>query len=90
MIDITNMVDEVIKWFKNSPYEQRDEFLNTKRGDLYKYHHSLGEKIRNDFKLWDMEWEEDIVGLFDISPEHPDSVSMLIIEAVYDKLKNKN
>lgn len=57
------------------------------KGELIRYHHSLGRAIRNAFGLWQRPWKEklDKDGV-DVSPDHPDAVSMKIIEAVHAKL----
>lgn len=59
--------------------------LNIKREDLILSHLTWGEKIRNRFGLW-----SDNDGLIkDAKVSHPDSVSMKIMEAVWEALQGQ-
>ena len=83
------IVSEILdNWWKNSTLEDRKNFLNTPRDQLAMYHHGMGTNIRNHFKLWENKWipelDKDNV---DISPDHPDAISMRIIKEVYDRLQ---
>lgn len=84
MIDEDKIVFTVFKWFTEESDVVREQFLQTRFTDLVKYHNSLGRKIRNEFKLWSNKWEPELEmrnGIeCDISPNHPDAVSMRIIE----------
>ena len=66
-------------------------------GELPKLHHSWGRAIRNEFGLWEPDhpltkhWHEkederDIQDGIDMSVDHPDHVSMLIMEQVWRKV----
>lgn len=44
------------------------------------------KNIRNEFKLWDVDWEPEMVNGVDISPNHPDQVSFDIIVEVRKKV----
>ena len=55
-------VSEVIEWFNKAPEKEKEQFKNTPKDDLIIYHHSLGRSIRNNFKLWEEPWEEEVVG----------------------------
>lgn len=83
------MIDEVYGWLEGEPDEGRDRFLSSSKQDLSKYHDTLGRSIRNHLKLWEREWEpvmENQSGIdVDASPDHPDQVSMRIIEAVWQR-----
>ena len=66
-------------------------FLTGLRDDdtLSKYHDSLGRYIRNEYNLWSIPWTP-VLGEFcgclcDMSPWHPDSVSMTIVKEVWKK-----
>ena len=74
---VTNWLDEAHE------YHQR-EFKEMSKDRLIQYHHSLGRDIRNEFSLWQYEWTPQIEGGFDMSPDHPDSISMRIIETVWE------
>lgn len=77
---------EVLEW----PAEERKQFWLTgwKGAGLHMYHHSFGRHIRNTYKLWTMPWEpeiEEIDGyMVDVSPYHPDAMSMTIIQKVWE------
>lgn len=72
-----DMETEIINWFDLATSFEQERFLQTKKEDLILYHHSLGRKIRNDFNLW-----ENL-------DEHPDILSMRLIESVWSKMQNK-
>ena len=61
---------------------QKIEMLLSPRQELFLYHHGLGRKIRNHYQLW-----QDKALLAEIGKEHPDDASDVIIEAVWDKLR---
>lgn len=50
---------------------------------LIGYHHSLGQHIRNKYKLWSRKWEPFLIDNVDYSSNHPDNVSMRIIEELW-------
>jgi hypothetical protein len=63
----------------------RDKLLirNTKKEDLIKFHLSWGNEIRNRCGLWD--GNDDLMK--DARVDHPDSVSTVIMEAVWEELR---
>lgn len=65
----------------------RDKLLirNTKKEDLIKFHLSWGNEIRNRCGLWD--GNDDLMK--DAGASHPDSVSMKIMERVWDELRKE-
>ena len=79
--DIHKMITE--KW----PDENKTEFFFGlyKGNDLIRYHHTFGQWIRNNYKLWENPWEPEIQGGCDCSPNHPDQVSMRIIKEVWQR-----
>ncbi len=66
----------------------KKEVKDTKKGDLIKFHSSLGRQIRNRFLLWDgnIKLAEDM-GL--PKGTHADEVSQLIIEALWKRLNDE-
>lgn len=64
-------------------------FLKTPRKKLVRYHHSLGQKIRNDYGLWKHEWTPELIGHIDNSPQHPDQVSFRIIVALWESMQTE-
>ena len=85
MYEFEDIVCAVTGWFKNS--KDKQEFVES--GALTEYHHSLGKKIRNEFKLWDTEWKPVMVDGADYSEDHPDQISLRVIEEVQKRLKEK-
>lgn len=73
------MLKETVENIRREPYNDLVEFLGTKEADLGKFHFSVGMNIRNHFKMWENTWEPKIVDGIDISPEHPDNISMKLI-----------
>ena len=73
------------------------------REDMIQFHHGIGTSIRNEYGLWKednpltQQWALDrstdseihMKNGVDYHPQHPDAVSMDILEAVWDKLNEK-
>lgn len=74
----TKMSKEDLEWVKTMP-----------EADLCSLHHSLGRFIRNTYRLWEIEWEPEIQDNVDVSPYHPDAISMEIIKIFHKKLNEK-
>ena len=53
--------------------------------DLSRFHHGYGTHIRNTYGLWKHDWEPEIKDGVDYSPNHPDAISMEIIEAIWER-----
>jgi len=83
--DFEEMVDEVFSWLEGEGIEVIAKFTDEQKGDLVAYHHTLGRNIRNTFELWKLEWEPNIIDGVDHSPNHPDEISMRVIEAVWER-----
>lgn len=86
MHSVDEMVVLVEGWFHRGSATDQQKFMNTPREKLAVYHSSLGRSIRNEFKLWETEWKPEIINGVDHSPQHPDQISMRVIENVWDKL----
>lgn len=84
---IQDIVDEVYGWLEGESDKIMDEFIDTKKSDLIQYHTGLGRSIRNTFKLWERKWEPEIIDGADHSPNHPDQLSMRIIEQVWERAR---
>ena len=85
MYEFEDIVCAVTGWFKNA--KDKQEFVESDK--LTTYHNSLGKKIRNEFKLWETEWQPVMINGADNSKDHPDQVSMRVIEEVHKRLKEK-
>jgi hypothetical protein len=83
------MVDEVFNWIEGEPQENIDQFLGVKEENLFMYHDTLGRTIRNHFRLWEHPWTpifQVVDGIkIDVSNEHPDAISMRVIEEVWKR-----
>lgn len=88
MHEFEDMVTLVQGWFRKETEQRKKEFLSTPKEKLEMYHSSLGRSIRNEFKLWDNEWVPVIQDGTDCSPDHPDQVSMKVIETVWERLQS--
>ncbi len=89
-------INEVLSWLDHESEENRNQFLLTGYNNhkLIEYHHTLGRKIRNHFRLWEREYEPEIVTIpegmdIDVSPYHPDQLSQYIIEQVWKRGRAK-
>lgn len=87
-IEFEEMVGIVQRWFQRQSDETKKEFVESSKQNLIAYHTTLGRSIRNEFKLWEREWVPDIREGVDHSEDHPDQISMKVIEAVWDRLHN--
>lgn len=82
---IEKMVGEMLIWWNRLSQTERERtgLLGCAEEDLIKFHHNLGQDIRNSFELWRCTWYPEIVDGVDMSPEHPDQVSMTVIEELW-------
>lgn len=86
--DVTKMtIDEIVLDIAKN--ESTKEIISNKREDLILLHHSSGMWIRNTYKLWERSWEPEIRDGVDYSPNHPDAISQVIIEKLYDHWLNE-
>ena len=85
MIDIEKYAEIVYGWLLEADEPDKHLFINAKDHELVQYHHTLGRRIRNEFDLWSNSWEPELINGIDYSVDHPDSVSMRIIRAVWNK-----
>ena len=75
--------------------EERKEFHATMatmpKEDLSMFHMTLGKHLRNKFGLWSFGWttEVDTRTCCDMSKNHPDSISMAVIEQAQLVIKDK-
>ena len=56
---------------------------DTRKEDLIRFHHGWGTSIRNEFGLW----RDNTNLMTDCHADHPDAASMVIIEAVWQRLQ---
>ena len=75
-------VDDIISKLSE---KNKETVRTTRREDLIKFHHGWGTGIRNHYGLWrgNNELLESACG----RKCHPDGASMIIIEAVWNKLQ---
>ena len=72
------VVSDVIKHLNDA---QKIEMLTSPRLELCQFHNGLGRRIRNRYGLWRDK------SLAEIGKEHPNDTSGVIIEKVWDKLR---
>lgn len=73
---------EIATW--SDEEQSRFYFTGYSEDELIMYHHSLGRWVRNTYKLWEAPWLPEIRDDgCDYSPNHPDAISMRIIEQVW-------
>lgn len=89
MHSFEEMVIVMMERFSEESEENKKVFLKSSKEDLIAYHHTLGRSIRNEFKLWEREWKPDVRNGVDWSPDHPDALSMCVIEEVWNRLNNQ-
>jgi len=84
------MIRQVRGWLKESPVDEIKKFLDIPKEDLVIYHSTVGRSIRNAFELWAVPWTPviDESGV-DISEEHPDAVSMRVLEGVWEMVREE-
>lgn len=85
-VSIAEMENELLTQFHCQPAELQEDFKNCTEQALVGYHHTLGQHLRNHFRLWERKWEPEIVNGVDRSPDHPDTVSMQVIHNVWKKV----
>ena len=81
------IVTTVVGWFNEASEQARISFKDTPEDKLIRYHHSLGQDIRNEFGLWSDKWEPKIVEGVDMSEDHPDAISQKIIVEVWRRVQ---
>jgi len=87
--NIDDMTRQVISWRGENPHTNDfEKFINTPREDLIIYHSTLGRYIRNYFSLWSYKHTPELVNGVDVSPNHPDAISMRVIEKVWEHFQN--
>ena len=86
MIDFDQMVDEVERWLNETPEHAREAFKKVSEDELVMFHSSVGRRIRNHFRLWEVGHEPQIDDRgVDCAPDHPDQISMNVIKAVWQR-----
>ena len=81
------MVNDLFHWLTVEAGEAAYPFFSSTRESLINYHHTLGQSIRNQYRLWEREWEPDLRDDIDYSPDHPDAVSQRVIEKTWEKIQ---
>lgn len=92
---LEQIVDDLLK---NLHASDRDYISGLTRDQLGTLHHGFGTHIRNEYLLWHEsplteKWRtneagRDIRDGVDHSADHPDSVSMQVIEKLWERLKS--
>ena len=91
MKEIPKTIEEAIQILSDEiPKQDKRDMATCSRNDLIIYHHTLGRDIRNEFKLWEGNDElvKDASRFTNYSVSHPDSISMVIIEKFWEKIRD--
>lgn len=88
-VDIEPIIEDLQREIREQwPEEQINQFFTLEWGNdgLIMLHHSFGRYIRNKYQLWQVEWEPELdENGCDCSPNHPDQISMTIIEELWKR-----
>ena len=76
---ITEVVDETIE---GMTAREKETVRTTPKDDLISLYHGWGRAIRNQYKMW-----QDMELVRATGKDHPDDASMVIIEAVWERLQ---
>ena len=86
--DMPKTVSEAVDRLLSSISEENKTLIRgMKKEDLIQFHHGLGTGIRNDFGLWGK--NQVLISTFPPEDRWPDNASMLIIEAVWERLRSE-
>jgi Domain of unknown function (DUF6794) len=77
--------DAVTRILAGMSTENKEKIRATKKDDLILYHHGWGTGIRNEFGLWNGNYSL----MSDCHADYPDGASMVIIEAVWQRLQTQ-
>ena len=69
---------------KSMPEADKTTIVTTDEEDLIEFHDNWGRSIRNGYNLW-----HDKALMKELGAEHPDDASMVIIQAVWKALQEK-
>ena len=83
------IAQRIIGWFDEGPYAERQHFLDTPPEKLTVFHFSLGMKVRNECDLWTQGWTPEIKNGVDVSPYHPDAISMRAIRRAHTLMRER-
>jgi hypothetical protein len=83
---LPSTIDEAVDFILSEMSdEDKKTFRETPRNDLIKYHHGFGTAVRNKLGLW----SGNSKLMQATNKQHPDDASMVIIEALWDRLNEK-
>ena len=83
MHNLTTLTEVVADIIENMSEADKATVVNTPEADLSQFHHGLGTAIRNDYNLWRNQALVKAIG-----EVHPDDDSMVIIQAVWQALRD--
>jgi hypothetical protein len=72
------------EFFRGLSWTERVLVGQVKTADeMIEFHGTVGRHIRNYYKLWEHPWAPEVVDGVDVSPNHPDAISMRILKIVW-------
>jgi len=77
LLTIDEMADCVLDEFSQ---QDKDDMKSLEYAELTRYHHSVGQDIRNAFGLW-LDGNPNVLN-------HPDDTSMEVMETMWEKLQD--
>lgn len=83
-VDKQKIAESVLKLMTHG---EKSDIAALGEDQLYLLHHTMGRWIRNTYSLWEDPWEPELVDGVDMSPNHPDAISMDIIKLLHEKIK---
>ena len=87
---VERVVSDTLTWMNLEVDDADMRYIAaTPEDKLISLHHSLGTEIRNRSKLWLREWTPQIVNGVDMSPNHPDAISMSAIKEIWKRLNQR-
>jgi hypothetical protein len=86
--DFPRTVDEAVHRLLRAYDEKvKAEVRRSAREDLFQFHHSLGQGIRNGFGLWGE--NKELLATLAMKDRWADNASMIIIEALWLRLREE-
>ena len=83
MHNLTTITEVVADIIENMSAADKATVVKTPENDLIQFHHGLGTAIRKDYNLWQNPALVKVTG-----EEHPDAASNVIIQAVWQALRD--
>lgn len=91
-MSLQEIVDDLLLYKLTEGAKQA--FRKVGEDDLIHLHHTFGQHIRFEYRLWDddnpytkLNYVPEMVSGVDINPKHPDNFSQAIIRAIWKRMQ---